>query len=126
MDFSNDKAIFLQIADRVFELVLLDKWPEKERIPSIRDLAISMEVNPNTVMRTYGYLQENEIIYNRRGIGYFVCEKAKERTQKIKRQEFISKDLPQFVSKMKLLGIQYDELQSLFEKLHQNGSSKTS
>lgn len=115
MDFSKEKAIYLQIADMIFESVLAGKWQEEERIPSTRDLAISLEVNPNTIMRTYGYLQENEIIFNRRGIGYFLAENARQRILQIKREAFIKKELPKFAKSLKLLEISFEELKKLLK-----------
>ncbi|MBU3914403.1 GntR family transcriptional regulator [bacterium] len=92
MEFNKDKAIFLQIADSLFEAILAGKWREESRIPSVRDMAISMEVNPNTIIRTYAYLQEKEIIYNRRGIGYFVASKAINKVISLKKEVFIKTD----------------------------------
>ncbi len=116
MDFNRDKAIFLQIAEMLFESILADKWPESERMPSIREMAVSMEVNPNTVIRTYAYLQEQDIIFNRRGIGYFVSPTAKQTIKSIKRARFIKTELPRFVSTMKQLGIDFEDLRNLHEK----------
>lgn len=115
MEFNKDKAIFLQIADMLFESILTDKWKEEERVPSVRELAVSVEVNPNTVLRTYGYLQENDIIFNRRGMGYFVSSEAKEKIKVIKREQFVKTELPQIVATMKLLGIDFEDLKSLYE-----------
>ena len=74
MEFGDSNAIYLQIADQLSENILLRKWSPGDRIPSVRELAVSVEVNPNTVMRTFNYLQEKGIIYNKRGIGYFVSD----------------------------------------------------
>ena len=76
MQFRESQAIYLQIADFVCEKILLKEWKAEERIPAVRELAIQLEVNPNTVMRTYEFLQQQEIIYNQRGIGYFVAQGA--------------------------------------------------
>ena len=117
MDFNDNKAIYLQIADNFCEKILLKEFTENDRIPSVRDFAISYEVNPNTVMRTYNYLQEKEIIYNKRGIGYFVSENAYNKTLKIKKQEFLSSELPSFFKKMQLLNIDLNEISKKFEEL---------
>jgi len=116
MDFTKERAIFLQIAEMLFESILADKWPESERMPSIREMAVSMEVNPNTVIRTYAYLQEKDIIFNRRGIGYFVSPTAKHIIKSMKRDRFIKTELPMFVSTMKQLGIDFDDLRDLHEE----------
>jgi len=110
MDFHNNKAIYLQIADNFCEKILLKEFNESDRIPSVRDFAISYEVNPNTVMRTYTYLQEKEIIFNKRGIGYFISEGAYNKTLKIKKEEFLNSELPSLFKAMQLLNIDLDEI----------------
>ena len=72
MKFKESKSIYLQIADRINDEILQGQYAEEGRIPSVREYAATVEVNANTVVRTYDYLQGQEIIYNKRGIGYFV------------------------------------------------------
>lgn len=115
MKFTNEKPIFLQIADHFFDSILAEKWLEEERIPSVREMALAMEVNPNTVMRTYAYLQENEIVFNRRGLGYFVSRAAREKIKAIKKKNLLNQELPRLFEAMKLLNIDFEELKKLFE-----------
>ena len=110
MDFKKQKPIYLQIADRLMEQILQGEPAEDDRMPSVRDVAASMGVNPNTVMRTFEQLQSEEIIYNRRGVGYFVSPDAKKKILAEQRREFLEEDLPLIRQKMKLLGISIDEL----------------
>jgi DNA-binding transcriptional regulator YhcF (GntR family) len=77
MNFKESKAIYLQIADRICDEILLGQFAEEERIPSVREYATVVEVNANTVMRSFDYLQSQNIIYNKRGIGYFVATGAR-------------------------------------------------
>lgn len=79
MKFKESKSIYLQIADRICDEILQGQYTEEERIPSVREYAATVEVNANTVVRTYDYLQGQEIIHNKRGIGYFVSAGAKDR-----------------------------------------------
>ena len=110
MDFNKQKPIYLQIADTMCERIMAGEWGEDERVPSVRDVAAELGVNPNTVMRTYDHLQNAEIIYNRRGVGYFVEAKAGERIRKMHRQEFLDEELPFFVQCMNMLGFTWEEL----------------
>jgi len=110
MEFTEKNAIYLQIAENICAFILSKKWHNEERIPSIRETAVMMEVNPNTVHRAYDYLQSMGVIYNKRGIGYFVSEDGLEKTKTLKRLEFIENDLPEFIKKMQLLEISLDEL----------------
>lgn len=116
MDFNDSQAIYLQIADYICEQVLLEKWKPEDRIPSVRELAVQLEVNPNTVMRTFEYLQQTEIIYNKRGIGYFVLTGAVKKINKLMKERFIENELPQFFRNIYLLGIELDELKPHYEK----------
>jgi GntR family transcriptional regulator len=114
MNFDNGKAIYLQIADIICENILIDKWNANFRIPSVRDFAVNLEVNPNTVNRTYAYLQEKNIIHNQRGIGYFVSEGAKEKVLDVMREDFMSIEIPKFIKTMGLLNINFDDIKSIF------------
>lgn len=116
MQFKDSQSIYLQIADYACEKILLEEWKPKERIPSVRELAIQLEVNPNTVMRTFEFLQQQSIIYNQRGIGYFVTANAREQALAYRKIEFMQKDLPGVFRNMYLLGMTTDELKPRFEK----------
>ncbi|MGX5852507.1 GntR family transcriptional regulator [Dyadobacter jiangsuensis] len=116
MEFKDKQAIYLQIADYICEQILLGKWPPGERIPSVRDLAAMIEVNPNTVMRTYEFLQGKEIIFNKRGIGYSADEKATEKILDYKKERFLATELPEFFKNIYLLGIDINELRTRYEK----------
>jgi len=110
MEFRKQKPIYLQIADRLMEQVLSGELREEDRVPSVRDVAEAMGVNPNTVMRTFEFLQGEEIIYNRRGVGYFVSPDAKQRILAEQRREFMEMDFPLIKQKMKMLGIDIKQL----------------
>ncbi len=114
MKFKDNKAIYLQIADYFYESILNKKMKAGDRIPSVRDLAVEAEVNPNTVMRTYQNLQENQIIYNKRGIGYFIAENAYQLTNKMKKDEFIQNTLPDFFKSLTMLDISLSEVEKLY------------
>ena len=110
MDFKKQKPIYLQIADWLMEQILGGLPAEEDRMQSVRDVAASMGVNPNTVMRSFDYLQQEEIIYNRRGVGYFVSPDAKSRILALQRKEFLEEELPYIRQRMKTLGISIEEL----------------
>lgn len=115
MEFTKNKPIYLQIGDLIFENILVKKWQPGNRIPSVRELAISIEVNPNTVQRTYTFLQEKDIIFNKRGIGYFIDDAAYEKTKSLKKQDFIQNDCPHLFRTMRLLEIGFEELRGIYE-----------
>ena len=118
MDFpSNSKPIYLQIADFVCERIASGQLKPEERLLSVREYGAQIGVNPNTVARTYERLSDDGIIYNQRGIGYFVAADAQQRIISQARQEFMSTDLPQLAQRMRLLGIDLDTLSQTLAKL---------
>ncbi len=123
MEFGDSNAIYLQIADHFCENILLGKWNSGDRIPSVREMAVGIEVNPNTVLRTYNFLQEKGIIYNKRGIGYFVSDDGLEKTLQLRKEDFVGHELPRFFKAMSLLNISMDELQVYFREFHSGKSS---
>ncbi|MDQ2994738.1 MAG: GntR family transcriptional regulator [Pseudomonadota bacterium] len=116
MDYSDLKPIYLQIVDTICEHVLNGSWPAGERIPSLREMAITMQVNPNTLMRSYSYLEEQEIISMSRGVGYFLADDARKRVLALKKQEFLSQDMPKLFKMMDLLEMDVNELIQLYHK----------
>lgn len=120
MEFRDDQAIYLQIADLFCENILLEKWNPGDRIPSVREMAVNIEVNPNTVMRTFTYLQDKGIIYNKRGIGYFVADDGLDKTQNLKKEDFITQELPRFFKAMQLLNMTMKDMSSYFETYLKN------
>lgn len=118
MEFADKQAIYLQIAERVCEFILSGQWKDGERIPSVREIAVMMEVNPNTANRAYDYLQSRGVIFNKRGIGYFVAEDGYVRTIELRRTEFLENEVPAFFKMMKLLGYTCSDLEDVFKKLN--------
>ncbi len=117
MEFKNSKSIALQIADSLSERILHGKISIEERIPSVRELAAEMGVNPNTIVRSYAELQAKGIISNQRGIGYFVEKEAIEIIKEWRRQEFFDTELPEFARQMSILGILYADLAAPISKI---------
>ena len=116
MDFDGSKPIYLQIVDFFYENILIRKWQEGERIPSVREIDVLVEVNPNTAIRAFNHLQEMEIIYNKRGIGYFVSEDGYQKVLSIRRNEFKEVVLPDVFKKMRLLDVSFEEVKTLYEQ----------
>lgn len=114
MKFDSDKPIYLQIIDIVTEKIITKEWPIGEKILSVRDFAANIEVNPNTVMRSYDKLQQDEIIFNKRGLGFYVAENAIQIILKEKKSYFLEVEAPKFFQTAKLLNISIDELINLY------------
>ena len=114
MEFRKQQAIYLQIGDHICENILAGLWQRGEKLPSVREMAVSVAVNPNTVMRTYTDLMAKGILYNRRGIGFFVADDARKRIVAIKKNAFLATDLPRLFRTMALLGIGMADLQRYY------------
>lgn len=114
MEFSEPKGIYHQIADQIRDRILQGEWQAGERIPSIRELAIELGVNPNTVTKSYQALLDREIIENRRGRGYFVSADATAAILDEMRTELVRDELPRLFRAMRVLDIGIDELAEYF------------
>jgi DNA-binding transcriptional regulator YhcF (GntR family) len=117
---SNGQAIYLQIADYVCEKVLLKEWKAEDKILSVRELAVQLEVNPNTVARTYEFLKQQDIIFDKRGIGYFISANGLKNATDYRKHEFTEKEMPAVFRIMFILGIEMDDLKTRFEKFKKN------
>ena len=110
MEFNPNKAIYLQIRDAICERILSGELKPEDRIPSVREYGASIGVNPNTVMRTYEKLTNEGVIFNKRGIGYFISEDARNLVLESSRKEFLEEELPVIIKKMELLDLDPVEL----------------
>ncbi|MEG1572854.1 MAG: GntR family transcriptional regulator [Bacteroidales bacterium] len=122
MEFNQDKPIYLQITNYICEQILKQTWQENERIPSVRNLSVDLAVNPNTIMRAYEQLDKFEIIFNKRGIGFFVQPNANKNIKILYRKEFLEDELPSVFQKMELLEISMDEIGIQYNMYHHQSS----
>lgn len=120
MNFKESRPIYLQIAERIMDEILQNVYEESDRIPSVREYAAEVEVNANTVARSFDYLQTREIIFNKRGIGYFVADGAKEAIRTLRKKEFVEESLPELFRKMALLDISIDDVNTLYKRYCDN------
>ena len=116
MEFQERKAIYLQLADHLCLDILQEAYKEDERIPSVRDYAAMMEVNANTAVRTYEWMQSKNIIYTKRGLGYFVAPGAKQIIENMRKEEFMNEHLPSLFRDMRALGISIEDVTAEWEK----------
>jgi DNA-binding transcriptional regulator YhcF (GntR family) len=115
MIFSNDKPIYIQMADRLCDEILSGVYQDDDRIPSVREYAVLLEVNTNTAVKAYEQLARGEVIYNKRGLGYFVTPGAKKQILKVRKQEFMKERLPELFRQMQLLGITLEDVKDVYD-----------
>lgn len=113
MEFKSHQPIYLQIYYHICEMILNGKYKSGDKIMSVREMAIEVGVNPNTVMRSYEQLQNRNIIINKRGIGFNVNENAKEIILEEQKKQFIEEELPEIIKKLKMYGISIEEVERL-------------
>ena len=116
MQFKETRSIYLQIADYICEQILKNMLASKERLPSVRDLAIELQVNPNTIVKSYNYLETQQIISMQRGIGYFITDNAKSNIVKLKKDSFLKTELPDFFKTLNLLSIEFKEIEKHYQQ----------
>ena len=108
--FTNEKAIYMQMADRLCDEILAGTYQSDDRIPSVREYAVMLEVNTNTAVKTYEHLAREGVIYNRRGMGYYVSPDARQQILERRRAEFREQTLPELFRQMRLLDIDIAEI----------------
>lgn len=116
MNFKPNYPIYLQVADFICEKVLKNEWRDGDKLPALKDLAVTTSVNPNTVIKGLGYLVDNNILSTQRGVGYFLTENARNITLDLKRRQFIEEVLPGVFDSMDLLGIGLYDLTQIYEE----------
>ena len=120
INFDEHKPIYLQISDSICEKILNDEYTEDGRIPSIREMGAKLGVNPNTVMRSYDHLKSLDIIYDKRGMGFFASPDAKKSVKKMYKKEFMGLEMLSIAKKINLLEISLDDfVESLKEVLEE-------
>ncbi len=124
MNFKESKPIYLQIADRICDEILQGRYAEGDRLPSVRDYAATVEVNPNTAMRSYDFLQSRAVIRMQRGIGYFVEQEAAGRIRAFRRETFMNEELYDFFRQARSIGITPEELVALYRQYCNNRFEK--
>ena len=110
--FTNDKPIFQQMADRLSDEILASVYQDDDRIPSVREYAVTLEVNTNTAVKAYEQLARENIIYNKRGMGYYITPGAREQILKERRRAFLEQQLPELFRQMRLLGLGLKEIET--------------
>lgn len=116
MDFNQHKPIYLQIVEQIEDKILSGALKADERIDSVREMATALGVNPNTVMRSYEFLERGEVIYNKRGVGFFISTEAREKIKFSRKKNFLENEIPTLFAKMNLLEVDIKEVVNLYNQ----------
>ncbi len=124
MNFKESKSIYLQIAERLCDEILQGKYTEEERMPSVREYAALMEVTVNTALRSFDYLQSQDIIYNKRGLGYFVTQGARNNILESRRKAFLNEEVYEFIHQLHTLNIPIGRIVEIYNDIDKQKSDK--
>ena len=108
--FNETQPIFVQIRQRIAEMILNQTAPEGAALPSVRSIAADLSVNPLTVTRAYDALVELGVVESRRGMGMFVAAGARDRLLAYERDVFLKDEWPRLRDRIKTLGLDLDSL----------------
>lgn len=121
-EFSASKPIYRQIAEQLFKKMIRGEIKPGEKLPSVRELAVQTQVNPNTIQRTYNEMERMGVVETRRGQGTFVVEHT-EVIDDLKR-EMRSEVIGQFVQSMEELGLSKQGMLLELDRFLQKGDPK--
>ncbi len=114
VEFQSSKPIYMQIVDKLIIEILQEIRKAGEKLPSVREMAVTMGVNPNTIQRTYSELERMNIVETRRGQGTFVCENTEMLLQI--RESMQNEIIKSFVNQMEEIGIKKRQMITLLQK----------
>ena len=114
--FSQERPIYQQICSRLCEEILAATYRDDNRIPSVREYAMMLQVNTNTAAKAYEQLSRDGIIYQRRGMGYYVTAGARDRILAQRREKIINTTLQNLFAEMELLGLSIDDVVDEYRK----------
>ena len=123
MNFNESSPIYLQIAEKLCDGVLSGLYGAGQRIPSVREMAVAIEVNPNTVQRTYTTLQEWGIVEMRRGQG--VAPDALSKTRARRRRTLEQEEIPRIIAHLNALSMSIDEFSALCRQIQERQQTES-
>ena len=117
---TDNRPIYVRLADQICDRILLDEYRKLERIPSVREYAVTQQVNPATAARAFEILERQGVIFNKRGLGFFVAEKAVEIIRKIRLDTLLGEESELFFSRLAVLEVSPDQLKDMYAKYLSN------
>jgi GntR family transcriptional regulator len=121
-EWNDNQPIYRQLRDRVVAMILEGVLKEGDPLPSVRNVAAELRVNPLTVLRGYQQLVDEELVEKRRGLGMFVKIDSRKLLLSGEREKFLSEEWPRICATMERLGFSPKEL---LETTNRRSSSKS-
>ena len=116
IQWDDSQPIYLQLRDRVQNMILEGNLVEGEALPSVRTVSAEYQLNPITVSKAYQLLVDDQLAVKKRGLGMFVVDGAKEKLLQQEREVFLTTELPTLLRKLKRLHITKEELLEALDK----------
>ena len=122
IEFDNNLPIYLQVMNYIKKQIVAGKLKPGDKIESVRELAAELQINPNTIQRTFQELEREGVVVTRRGLGRYVTEE--ESMMMRMRKEMADQLLERFVSGMKELGFGDRDIVALVAEAVASGSDR--
>lgn len=116
LDFGDHRPIYEQIKDKIKQLIISGVLNENDKIPSVRELAASLTINPNTIQKAYKDLESEGYIYSQKAKGSFVSPRGN--TQKDADTASLMENLSYTLKELKFLGLTQEEILDIVSELY--------
>lgn len=123
IDHHSGQPIFRQVIDQIRRQVMAEQLREGEQLPSVRDLAAQLRVNPMTISKAYGLLEMEGVLERRRGVGLFVAAIARDKAGRTK-ADMLEEALTKAVVTAIQLGIPEEKTRDMLMRLYQKYNSR--
>lgn len=110
INWNNKEPIYLQLRDRLVELIMDGVLLEGDALPSVRQISSEQRINPITVSKAFQILVDAELVEKKRGLGMYVLSGAKEKLSTEEKRKFLEQEWPQIAERIERLGLEVDEL----------------
>ncbi len=111
---TDNRPIYVRLADQICDCILLEEYRKLERIPSVREYAVRQQVNPATAARAFEILEREGVIFNKRGLGFFVADSAIEIIRKKRLDTVLGEESELFFSRLAVLEVSPDQLKDMY------------
>lgn len=120
IEFSDEKPIFIQIAEWIEDAILAGRYEEEQQIPSITEFSVACKINPATALKGINLLVDDGIIYKKRGLGMFVANGAHEKLRTKRKELFYENYVISLVKEAKRINIDKNDIMKMIERGFEN------
>ncbi len=122
--WDDSQPIYQQLRERTIANILSGELAEGEALPSVRQIAVELQINPITVSKAYQLLVDDGLVEKRRGLGMFVTAGARKRLLASEREHFLQQGWPQLLQRIHNLGIDLQQLKNMLDAAPQSGQQE--